>query len=119
MLRILKRSTANPAAFDDIDSPEGTLNKDDGPMDQIRVLRQWPQQRGAMLRILKRSSIIPVDFDAIDSPDGTLNKDDDPVDQIRWEFFSKSCFLNYVISCKKARCLNFLLTLIDAGFLVS
>ena len=84
MLRILKRSTAIPADFDAIESPDGTLNKDDHHVDQIQKKgRQWPHQRGTMFRILKRSTAIPADFDAIDSPDGTLNKDDDPVDQIQ------------------------------------
>ena len=71
MLRILKRSTAIPADFDAIDSPDSTLNKDDDHVDQIQQGRQWPHQRGTMLRILKRSTAIPADFDAIDSPDGS------------------------------------------------
>jgi hypothetical protein len=83
MLRILKRSTPIPADFDAIDSPDGTLNKDDDHADQKQNGRQWPHQRGTMLRILKRSTAIPADFDAIYSPDGTLNKDDDYVDQIQ------------------------------------
>ena len=83
MLRILKRSTAIPADFGAIDSPDGTLNKDDDHVNQIQNGRQWPHQRGAMLRILKRSTTTPADFDAIDSPGGTLNKNDDYVDQIQ------------------------------------
>ena len=83
MLRILKRSTPIPADFDAIDSPDGTLNKDDDHANQKQNGRQWPHQRGTMLRILKRSTAIPADFDAIYSPDGTLNKDDDYVDQIQ------------------------------------
>ena len=38
MLRILKRSTPIPADFDAIDSPDGTLNKDDDYVDQIQNL---------------------------------------------------------------------------------
>jgi len=74
---------AIPADFGAIDSPDGTLNKDDDHVNQIQNGRQWPHQRGAMLRILKRSTTTPADFDAIDSPGGTLNKNDDYVDQIQ------------------------------------
>ena len=38
MVRILKRSTAIPADFDAIDSPDGTFNEDDNPVDQIQNL---------------------------------------------------------------------------------
>ena len=45
MLRILKRSTATPADFDAIDSPDDTLIKDDNHVNQIQNGRQWPHQR--------------------------------------------------------------------------